>query len=69
MSQSTLNYDPADPDKMRLPKGTTCGDCAHIRRCSMIFGHTETDTYCDWSPSRFVPAARAAAPAPEATAC
>jgi hypothetical protein len=19
----------------------------------MIFGHTETDAYCDWSPSRF----------------
>lgn len=53
MSERPLNYDPADPDKMRLPKGTTCGDCAHIRRCSMIFGHTEADTYCDWSPSRF----------------
>lgn len=48
-----LNYDPTDPDKMRLPAGTTCGDCAHIRRCSMMFGHTEADTYCDWSPSRF----------------
>lgn len=48
-----LNYDPTDPDKMRLPQGTTCGDCVHIRRCSMIFGHTETDAYCDWSPSRF----------------
>lgn len=50
---TALNYDPADPDKMRLPKGTTCGDCAHIRRCSLMFGHTTTDTYCDWSPSRF----------------
>lgn len=50
----TLNYDPADPDKMRLPAGTTCGDCHHIRRCKAMFGHTETDTYCDWSPSRFV---------------
>ena len=47
------NYDPADPDKMRLPAGITCGDCAHIRRCKMIFGHAETDTYCDWSPSRY----------------
>ncbi|WP_272879478.1 hypothetical protein [Raoultella ornithinolytica] len=49
-----LNYDPADPDKMKLPVGVTCGNCHHIRRCKAIFGHTETDTYCDWSPSRFV---------------
>lgn len=48
-----LNYDPADPDKMRLPPGTTCGNCVHLRRCVLIFGHTETDTICDWSPSRF----------------
>jgi hypothetical protein len=48
-----LNYDPTDPDRMRLAAGTTCGDCGHIRRCKAIFGHTETDTYCDWSPSRF----------------
>lgn len=52
-SPDSLAYDPADPDKMRLPKGKTCGDCVHIRRCSLIFGHTTTDTYCDWSPSRF----------------
>lgn len=49
-----LNYNPADLDKMKLPKGKTCGDCAHIRRCETIFGHTETDTYCDWSPSRAI---------------
>ncbi|WP_313083175.1 hypothetical protein [Atlantibacter sp.] len=49
-----LNYDPTDPDKMRLPTGVTCGNCQHIHRCKAIFGHTETDTYCDWSPSRFV---------------
>lgn len=48
-----LNYDPADPDKMRLPVGTTCGNCVHLRRCVAIFGHTDTDTTCDWSPSRF----------------
>lgn len=48
-----MNYDPTDPDKMRLPKGVTCGDCVHISRCSAIYGHTATDTYCDWSPSRF----------------
>lgn len=50
---TALNYDPTDPDKMRLPKGVACGNCAHIRRCKAIFGHVETDTYCDWSPSRF----------------
>lgn len=48
-----VNYDPTDPDKMRLPTGINCGDCLHIRRCKGMFGHTETDTYCDWSPSRF----------------
>lgn len=53
-TMSELNYDPADPDKMKLPQGKTCGDCAHIRRCKAIFGHVETDTYCDWSPSRAV---------------
>lgn len=46
------NYDITDPDKMRLPAGKTCGDCAHIHRCKAMFGHVETDTYCDWSPSR-----------------
>lgn len=50
-----LNYDPADLDKMSLPKGVSCGSYHHIRRCKAMFGHTETDTYCDWSPSRFIP--------------
>lgn len=49
-----LNYDPADPDKMKLPADLTCGDCHHIRRCKFLCGHTESHTYCDWSPSRFV---------------
>lgn len=48
-----LNYDPTDPEKMKLPAGKSCGDCTHIYRCKVMFGHTETDTYCDWSPSRF----------------
>ena len=56
---AVLNYDPTDPDKMRLPVNVTCGDCAHIRRCTLMFGHTATDTYCDWSPSRFKAAAKA----------
>lgn len=49
-----LNYNPTDPDKMRLQQGVTCGDCRHINRRKAIFGHTEADTYCDWSPSRFM---------------
>lgn len=53
MSDALMNYDPTDPDKMRLPAGITCGDCRHIGRCKAMFGHVETDTYCDWSPSRF----------------
>jgi len=63
MSNETrqLNYDPADPDKMKLPIGITCGDCRHIRRCKAIFGHVETDTYCDWSPSCFEKSATSAA--------
>ena len=56
---AVLNYDPTDPDKMRLPVNVTCGDCTHIRRCTLMFGHTATDTYCDWSPSRFKAAAKA----------
>lgn len=51
--QKALNYDPTDPYKMKLPNGEYCGNCHHIRRCNFIFGHDETDTYCDWSPSRF----------------
>ena len=38
---------------MELPAGTTCGDCYHIARCKAIYGHTETNTYCDWFPRRF----------------
>ncbi len=56
-----MNYDPTDPEKMRLPADKTCGDCVHIRRCKLIFGHVETDRYCDWSPSRFRAATEPAA--------
>ena len=59
LENAALNYDPTDPDKMRLPVNVTCGDCIHIRRCTLMFGYTATDTYCDWSPSRFKAAAKA----------
>lgn len=36
-----------------LPERKTCGDCMHIRRCKAMFGHVESDTYCDWHPRRF----------------
>lgn len=58
---SALNYDPSDPEKMRLPMGVTCTDCRHFRCCNLMFGHVETDTYCDWSPSRYTAIVRAAA--------
>jgi hypothetical protein len=50
----SLNYDPADHDKMRLPVDKTCGDCGHIHRCKAMFGHVEAVRTCDWSPSRAV---------------
>lgn len=59
MGDQTRNYDPSDPDKMKLPAGITCGDCVHIYRCKAIFGHVESDTSCDWSASRFQRAASA----------
>ena len=62
--RSGLNYDPTDPDKMRLPAATTCGDCVHIQRCKGMFGHVETDTYCDWSPSRLHVAIKATGETP-----
>ncbi len=38
---------------MNLPDGKTCGDCVNGSRCIAIFGHTESDTYCDFFPRRF----------------
>jgi len=39
---------------MGLPDSVHCGDCVHIARCKAIYGHTESDIYCDWFPRRFV---------------
>lgn len=41
-------------DDMDLPEGKTCGDCAHLPRCQMLFQCKPTNTRCDWSPARFV---------------
>lgn len=42
-----------DATCMELPEGKTCGHCVHEYRCCLMFGHTPTDTYCDWFPRRF----------------
>lgn len=54
-------------DDMDLSEGKTCGDCVHCRRCTAMFGHIPADESCDWSPSRFRPAATDAAPITLAT--
>ena len=48
---------PGDAYTANLPEGKTCGDCAHMRRCGLIYGRIEADEVCDWVPSRFTPAA------------
>ena len=35
-----------------LPTSKTCSDCVHVVRCVAIFGQQETDTACQWIPSR-----------------
>lgn len=37
---------------MRLPDGT-CGDCAHLVRCTTIFGASKENTSCGFWPRRF----------------
>ena len=41
---------------MDLPDGKICGVCYHFIRCSTIYGHKDSDTYCDWFPRRFLEA-------------
>lgn len=41
------------PNDMKLPEGKTCVACFHVRKCVGMFGVTETNTACDFSPSRF----------------
>lgn len=36
-----------------LPKGKTCGDCVHFKRCNAIFSSYETRAWCGWAPIRF----------------
>lgn len=38
---------------MLLPDGITCKQCVHCNKCCTIFGQKETDTKCQFHPSRF----------------
>jgi hypothetical protein len=38
---------------MELPAGKACGDCVHVRRCTLIFGMRAEDTSCHIYPRRF----------------
>jgi hypothetical protein len=40
-------------DDMQLPAGKTCIDCRAYYYCRRLFGCPDTNTTCDWSPSRF----------------
>lgn len=40
-------------EDMDLPPGRTCADCTHVERCRWLISVDETNTHCDWSPSRF----------------
>lgn len=41
------------PNDMLLPRGMTCLDCRHFRRCQALVGVKGDETICDWAPSRF----------------
>lgn len=50
---------------MNLAEGVRCSDCAHIRRCSSIFGQHPESEACQFFPVRFL----AAPTEPHAQAC
>lgn len=39
---------------MLLDDGITCADCHNCWKCCQIFGSKETDTMCQFYPSRFL---------------
>jgi hypothetical protein len=41
-------------DIMELPYGKTCGDCAHVYRCALLFSARSENRECDFYPIRFV---------------
>jgi hypothetical protein len=40
---------------MLLPDGISCSSCVHCVKCTTIFDQKETDTACQFYPSRFIP--------------
>lgn len=38
---------------MKLPPGFRCADCRFITYCKGLFECDESNTWCDWAPSRF----------------
>ena len=46
---------------MLLDDGVTCADCAHVRRCTTLFGQNASDDSCQFHPNRFAKARAAAA--------
>lgn len=52
---------------MLLEDGVTCADCAHVRRCCMLFGQKSEQTACQFHPSRFQ--VRRAVPMPQVPMC
>ncbi len=38
---------------MELPKGKTCADCIHVRRCTLMFGAEAGNDYCGFHPRKF----------------
>lgn len=40
-------------EEMKLPEGTTCADCCHLKRCQNLFGCKPENTECDFFPIRF----------------
>jgi len=43
-------------EDMDLPEGKTCKDCVHFDRCHMLFQVKGSNTWCDFSPIKFVEA-------------
>lgn len=39
---------------MLLKDGVTCKSCSHCKKCCAMFGQNETDTHCQFYPSRFI---------------
>lgn len=38
---------------MKLPEGSTCGQCRSFQFCNKLFGAAEDRTHCDFFPRRF----------------